>query len=169
MRGEDIVTRTIKRATDNDPKPLTKKQLDRMVRITPVKRLRIELGLSHETDPRLERPRLRCFVTNVVRCNPPANRTPTRVEIAQCKPYLWQELTQLQPRIVVPLGNVAARALFPRLVGRPATPITQAHAQVFSRDGVWLVPMRHPARISNADLQRFSTALRPLLGTPSDS
>lgn len=134
-----------------------------------LQKLLIELGLSHETDPRLERPRLRCFVTNVVRCNPPANRTPTRAEIAQCEPYLWQELALLQPKIVVPLGNVAARALFPRLVGQPAPPITQAHAQVFSRDGVWLVPMRHPARISNADLQRFSTALRPLLGTPTGS
>ena len=54
-----------------------------------LQQLLIELGLSHETDPRLERPRLRCFVTNVVRCNPPANRTPTRAEIALCKPYLW--------------------------------------------------------------------------------
>ena len=134
-----------------------------------LQRLLIELGLSLETDPRLERPRLHCFVTNVVRCNPPANRTPNRAEIAQCQPFLWQELALLQPRIVVPLGNVAARALFPQLLGRPAPLITQAHAQVFSRDGVWLVPMRHPARISNADLKRFSAVLRPLLEAPSSS
>ena len=134
-----------------------------------LQQLLIELGLSHETDPRLQRPRLRCFVTNVVRCNPPANRTPTRAEISQCEPYLWQELALLRPRIVVPLGNVAARALFPRLVSRPAPPITQAHAQVVSRDGVWLVPMRHPARISNADLKRFITALQPLLEMSSGS
>jgi DNA polymerase len=134
-----------------------------------LQQLLIKLGLSHETDPRLERPRLHCFVTNVVRCNPPANRTPTRAEIAQCEPYLWQELDLLQPRIVIPLGNVATRVLFPKLVGQPAPAITQAHAQVFSRDGVWLVPMRHPARISNADLKRFITVLRPLLGTPSGS
>ena len=40
------MTRSARRTTDTDPKPLTKGQLDRMVRITPVKRLRIELGLS---------------------------------------------------------------------------------------------------------------------------
>ena len=34
------------RTTDTEPKPLTAAQLKRMVRITPVKRLRIELGLS---------------------------------------------------------------------------------------------------------------------------
>ena len=46
MRGTDTVTRTAKSTADTDPKPLTEEQLDRMVRITPVKRLRIELGLS---------------------------------------------------------------------------------------------------------------------------
>ena len=124
-----------------------------------LQRMLIELGLSEETEPRLEQPRLRCFITNVVRCNPPANRTPSRAEIANCLPYLWQELDLLQPRIVVPVGNVAARAIFPRLLDRPAPPITQAHAQVLARDGRWVVPMRHPARISNADLARFGEVL----------
>jgi putative transcriptional regulator len=40
------MAKDVKRAADPDPKPLSKRQLDRMVRITPVKRLRIELGLS---------------------------------------------------------------------------------------------------------------------------
>jgi uracil-DNA glycosylase family 4 len=125
----------------------------------------IELGLSDETDPRAERPRLHCFVTNVVRCNPPANRSPTRDEIENCLPYLWQEFDLLQPEIVVPIGNVATRAIF-RLVGQPAPPITQAHARVFSGDGMTVVPMRHPARISNADLARFVAAMRALLVSP---
>ncbi len=124
----------------------------------------IELEMSDETDPRVERPRLRCFVTNVVRCNPPANRTPSRAEIANCLPYLWQELDLVRPEIVVPVGNVAAQAVFPRLVGRPAPPITQAHAQVFARRGVRVVLLRHPARISNADLARFVAVMRALSG-----
>ena len=129
-----------------------------------LQRVLIQLGLSHEVDPRLEQPRLRCFVTNAVRCNPPSNRTPTRAEIDNCQPYLWQELALLQPKLVVPLGNVAARILFPGLVGRPAPPITQAHAQTFVRDGTVVLPMRHPARISNADLARFVAVMEPLLG-----
>jgi len=123
----------------------------------------IELGLSHEIDPHLEQPRLRCFVTNVVRCNPPSNRTPTRAEIANCQPYLWQELALLQPRIVVPVGNIAAAVIFPRLVGYPAPRITLAHARTFAGDGPVVVPMRHPARISNLDLARFATVIRSLL------
>lgn len=128
-----------------------------------LQRLFSRLGLSDEVDPRIERPRLRCFVTNVVRCNPPSNRTPTRAEIANCQPYLWRELALLQPRIIVPLGNVAARAVFARLLDEPAPPITQVHAQIFSKDGWVLLPMLHPARISNADLDRFALLLQPLL------
>jgi uracil-DNA glycosylase family 4 len=128
-----------------------------------LQRLLIDLGLSEETDPRLERPRLRCFISNVVRCNPPANRTPTAAEVANCLPYLWQELDQLLPQIVVPIGNLAARAIFPRLLGQPAPPIGQAHARVFRRDDLLVIPLRHPARISNADLDRFAAVLRPLL------
>ena len=123
----------------------------------------IELGLSEEVDPRLEQPRLRCFVTNIVRCNPPSNRTPTRVETTNCEPYLWQELALLQTRITVPVGNMAARVIFPKLLGRPAPPITQIHAQAFVKDGNVVLPLRHPARIPNADLARFAAALRRLL------
>jgi uracil-DNA glycosylase family 4 len=131
-------------------------------------RMLIELGLSDETDPRVERPWLHCFVTNVVRCNPPSNRTPTRSEIANCVPYLWRELALLQPEMVVPMGNVAVQALFSRLVGYRAPPITQAHAQVVLGSGTAILPMRHPARISNADLERFVAVLRSLRRTPGD-
>jgi uracil-DNA glycosylase family 4 len=123
----------------------------------------IDLGLSDETDARVERPRLRCYVTNVVRCNPPANRTPSRNEVSNCLSHLWQELELVRPQIVVPLGNVAARAIFSRLVSCPAPPITQAHARVWSGSDATVVPMRHPARISNADLDRFVAVIQSLL------
>jgi uracil-DNA glycosylase family 4 len=131
-----------------------------------LQRVLIELGLSAETDPRVERPHLRCFVTNVVRCNPPSNRTPTRAEIANCQPYLRQELELLRPSIIVPVGNVAARATFASLLDQSAPPITQAHARLFPADGCVIAPMRHPARISNADLARFVEVLCPLLPPP---
>jgi uracil-DNA glycosylase len=123
----------------------------------------IELGLSDESDPRVEMPRLRCFITNVVRCNPPSNRTPQQAEIDRCLPYLWQEIELVQPDIVVPIGNVAVREVFPRLLGQPAMPITRLHASVLGETGVQVVPMRHPARISNADLDRFIRVMRGLL------
>lgn len=127
-----------------------------------LQRILIRLGLSAESDPRVERPRLRCFVTNVVRCNPPGNRTPTRAEIGSCLPYLWQELEIWRPGIVVPVGNVAARAVVPRLAGQPAPPISHCHARVLGSQPL-VVPMRHPARSPNADLERFVTVMQELL------
>jgi DNA polymerase len=128
-----------------------------------LQRVLIELGLSDEVDPRAERPRLHCFVTNVVRCNPPANRRPTRAEIDRCLPYLWQEIEMLRPEIIVPVGNVALQAVYPQLAGQPAPPITQVHARAFVQDGITILPMQHPARISNDGLARFVAAMRAAL------
>ena len=65
----------------------------------------------------------------------------------------------VQPEIVVPLGNVAAGVIFPQLLGEAAPPISQAHARVYTGGAITVVPMRHPARISNADLARFAARL----------
>jgi DNA polymerase len=51
-------------------------------------------------------------VTNVVKCRPPANRTPKREELAACRPWLLQQLDDCAPRVVLALGNTAARAVF---------------------------------------------------------
>jgi DNA polymerase len=122
----------------------------------------IRLGLSAESDPRVEAPRLRCIVTNIVRCNPPGNRRPTRSEIESCLPYLWAEIEMWRPQIVVPVGNVAAQAIIPRLTGRPAPPIGRCQAQVLGSRPL-VVPMRHPARSPNADLESFVAVMQELL------
>lgn len=61
-----------------------------------------ELGLSRE----------RCFVTNVVKCRPPANRTPRPIEIASCRPWLDEQIVRCQPRFILALGNTAAKSVF---------------------------------------------------------
>lgn len=56
--------------------------------------------------------RSQCFVTNVVKCRPPANRTPTFLEIKTCRPWLDEQLAMITPRAVLTLGNTASRAVF---------------------------------------------------------
>jgi DNA polymerase len=53
-----------------------------------------------------------CFVTNVVKCRPPANRTPRPVEIASCRPWLDEQLARCSPRVLLALGNTAAKSVF---------------------------------------------------------
>jgi DNA polymerase len=53
-----------------------------------------------------------CFVTNVVKCRPPANRTPHQRELDACHPWFVAQLEDVSPRVVLALGNTAARAVF---------------------------------------------------------
>jgi DNA polymerase len=51
------------------------------------------------------------YITNVVKCRPPYNRTPQKAEMDICGPWLRQEIEQVKPKIIVCLGAVAAKYL----------------------------------------------------------
>ncbi len=51
------------------------------------------------------------FFTNLIKCRPLSNRTPTPEEIAACLPYLQRQIALLQPRRILALGKLAAQAL----------------------------------------------------------
>ncbi len=61
-----------------------------------------EVGLTREA----------CYVTNVVKCRPPANRTPRAGEVRACSHWLDAQLEGLGPAPLLGLGLVAARRLF---------------------------------------------------------
>jgi len=92
--------------------------------------LKDETGLSREE----------CYVTNVVKCRPPANRTPTPSEIETCRPWLIQQLDRVAPRFILTLGNTAARAIFAYQSG-----IGQVHGHVYRSGEIRGVPTYHPA------------------------
>ncbi len=49
------------------------------------------------------------FITNITKCRLPGNRDPMTAEKEACLPYLWQELSIIQPKLVVTLGNVPTK------------------------------------------------------------
>jgi len=51
------------------------------------------------------------FITNVVKCRPPANRNPREDEIAACSAYLLRQIELLRPKVVLAMGRFAAHAL----------------------------------------------------------
>jgi len=51
------------------------------------------------------------YITNIVKCYPPGNRTPEASEIAQCAPYLERQIQLIQPKLIVALGETAALLL----------------------------------------------------------
>lgn len=86
--------------------------------------------------------RAEVYITNVVMCRPPGNRTPTDAEMAACLPFLRAKLRLIRPRIVVCLGATAARALI-----HPAARITQVRGRWHVKDGVHVMPTYHPAAL----------------------
>lgn len=66
------------------------------------------------------------FITNVVACRPPGNRTPRVREIRAHSPWLERQLRLVRPRLVVTLGRVALAYFVPgakvtEVRGRPKT------------------------------------------------
>jgi len=51
------------------------------------------------------------YLTNIIKCRPPNNRTPYKYEIANCSPYLDEQIALVRPRVICALGGVAACAL----------------------------------------------------------
>ena len=61
--------------------------------------------------------RAECYIANVVKCRPPQNRDPAPAEIEACRPYLEEQITLINPSVVVTLGNFATRLLLDRPEG----------------------------------------------------
>jgi DNA polymerase len=55
-------------------------------------------------------------ITNSVRCKPPSNRNPKTEELDNCKDYLYNEIDEVSPKIIVTLGKIPGKNLLGREV-----------------------------------------------------
>ena len=60
-------------------------------------------------DPLLKK--YRCSITNVVKCHPPGNKTPTKKEYSCCLSRLESEIKYCNPKLIVVLGKTAYKAV----------------------------------------------------------
>src|SRR5699024_8590014 len=67
----------------------------------------VTLGSVAAPTPKWSAPTTAYF-TNIVKCRPLGNRSPTPQEIAACQPYLQQQIELLRPRRILALGRLAA-------------------------------------------------------------
>jgi DNA polymerase len=93
-------------------------------------RLLSEVGLDRDS----------LYVTNVVKCRPPENRTPTKDEVATCAQWLEPQLRALAPAVIVALGAVAAKSV----LGNQIT-ISKVRGQRFEGPFGSVIPTFHPA------------------------
>lgn len=80
------------------------------------------------------------YITNLVKVRPPENRDPKREEIDYWRPLLDREIQEVDPDIVLTLGNFASKELLGKKKG-----ITSIHGRVFTRNGRKIMPVYHPA------------------------
>ncbi|RLF49486.1 MAG: uracil-DNA glycosylase [Thermoplasmata archaeon] len=72
------------------------------------------------------------YITNVVKCRPPGNRTPNEIEIRTCSPYLVRQIEIIKPKVICALGAVASSFLLPRYCGTRPRAMRYIAGKVFS-------------------------------------
>ncbi len=82
------------------------------------------------------------FITNVVKCRPPANRSPRADEMDSCRPYLTTQIAAVHPKVLVTLGSTALRGLL-----GPRLDLKSSHGKLLLFEDIPVVPTYHPAAI----------------------
>jgi DNA polymerase len=55
--------------------------------------------------------RSQCYIGNVIKCRPPNNRDPLEEEIAACRHFLEEQVREIDPLVIITLGNFATHLL----------------------------------------------------------
>lgn len=80
------------------------------------------------------------FITNTVKCRPPKNRTPKKLEVDTCTSnYLFEQIELINPKLIMLLGAVAAK----RVLGVKS--INEARGRLIEREGRKYLVGYHPA------------------------
>jgi uracil-DNA glycosylase family 4 len=86
--------------------------------------------------------RSKIFIANMVKCRPPGNRDPLRVEQEACIGWLRAQTALLKPKIIVCLGRISAMKII-----REDFRITQEHGRWYERNGCKMTALYHPAAL----------------------
>jgi DNA polymerase len=82
------------------------------------------------------------YICNVLKCRPPGNRDPQDDEIEACTPWLIEQVSLIQPRVIATLGNFATKFVLNTQQG-----ITRLRGASYPWHGRTVIPTFHPAAI----------------------
>ncbi len=80
------------------------------------------------------------YFCNVVKCRPPKNRRPTKTEIQENLPWLYQQIKLVNPEIIVLVGATALEAVL-----KNKSPISILRGKWIDWNGRLVMPIFHPA------------------------
>ena len=91
------------------------------------------------------------FMTNLIKCMLPGNRKPEQDEIELCGKYLDDEISIIQPEVIVPLGHYAARAVLTKFSSGIEGPESSNSRILFGKllfiNNQKIYPLSHPASL----------------------
>ncbi len=80
------------------------------------------------------------YICNVVKCQPPQNRSPESDEVSPCMPFLLRQLASIKPEVIVALGTSTAQTLL-----QTKAPISKLRGKFHDFHGIPLMPTYHPS------------------------
>lgn len=92
------------------------------------------------------------YIANIIKCRPPANRTPERDECETCSPFLMRQIEAVHPKVIVALGAVAAKTLL-----AVNAPMMELRGRWFDFRGTKLAVTYHPAYLLRDPRQKKET------------
>lgn len=91
------------------------------------------------------------YMTNLIKCMLPGNRKPKLNEIELCGKFLDDEISIIQPEVIVPLGHYAARAVLTKFSSGSISPDSSNSRILFGKllfiNNQKLYPLSHPASL----------------------
>ena len=90
------------------------------------------------------------YMTNLVKCMLPKNRKPKANEIEACSQFLDEEISIIQPEILVPLGSYATRAILLKYhtdAQSTEMSFTNVNGKILSINDKKIYPLPHPASL----------------------
>ena len=100
------------------------------------------------------------YFCNVVKCRPPKNRRPTKIEIQENLPWLYQQIKLVNPEIIVLVGATALEA-----ISKNKSPISILRGKWINWNGRLVMPIFHPAYLLRNQSKEEGT---PMSLTKSD-
>lgn len=84
------------------------------------------------------------YITNIVKCRPVnnigKNRKPTEEEVFSCMKYIKNEIKEISPKIICPMGGTSSMKFIPDVY------ISQIHGKIHRyEDEASIIPLYHPA------------------------
>lgn len=84
------------------------------------------------------------YISNIIKCRPPKNRDPSKIEIESCKKYIEKQIEIINPKVICSLGRHSMGVMMDSLGIENKETIGGVHGKIFEGK-ITFIPLYHPA------------------------